>query len=102
MDSNYRTWVVVAGCDLPPCWWSPPVRAPACFPTGSTYIIMALPLVPWIPDLKGPWPLVKNLNQPLQLPAAMAEAGPGPSLPNKEEAWGLKRRSQREMVESIP
>ena len=49
--------VVMAGFDLTPCGggllW---VHQPACFPTGRGYIIMILPVVLWIPDLKGQRP----------------------------------------------
>lgn len=47
--------------------------APACSPAGSKYIIMTLPVVLWIPDLKGQRPLTMTLILPLRQPAAMAE-----------------------------
>lgn len=47
--------------------WSPPLSVLACFSTGSKYTIMTLPVVLWIPDLKGQRPLAMTLNLPLML-----------------------------------
>lgn len=51
------------------------MRASVCSPGASEYIIMTVPVVLWIPDLKGqrPFLIVQTLSQPLRLPAAMAE-----------------------------
>lgn len=70
--------------------WSPPLSASACFPTSSEYIIMTLPVVLWIPDLKGQRQLsVETLSQSNSNGRGRRILNrPGPSLPSKEEALG--------------
>lgn len=62
-----KAWVVVAGFDLPPWGGVFLWVLPACFPTGSKYTIMTLPVVLWIPDLKGQRPSAMALNLPLKV-----------------------------------
>lgn len=66
------------------------MSASACFPTRSEYIIMTLPVVLWIPDLKGQRQLsVKTLSQSNSNGRGRRILNrPGPSLPSKEEALG--------------
>jgi hypothetical protein len=45
--------VVMAGFGLPPFDGVPPLRVLPSVPTGNKCIIMILPVVLWIPDLKG-------------------------------------------------
>ena len=99
-----KAWVVAAGFDLPPWGGVFLWVLPACFPTGSTYTIMTLPVALRIPDLKGQRPSAMALNLPLKVQQQWQRRGNGPALHfiARKRARKQRRLSQREMEESIP